>query len=69
MRNRTTLDHYFELVILRLWSINGATQQIDASDGLTPAAVLQRWAAKFSGKEVCIAAGSMRADAPVEINL
>jgi hypothetical protein len=44
MRNGTTLDHYFELVILRLWSINGATQQIDASDGLTPAADLWRWA-------------------------
>ncbi len=63
MRNRTTLDHYFKLVILRPWSIKGATQQIDASDGLTPAADLRRWAAKIPEMEVCIAAGSVRADA------
>ncbi len=44
MRNGTSLDHHFELAILRPWSINGATQQIDASDGLTPAADLRRWA-------------------------
>jgi hypothetical protein len=46
-----------------------SAQQIDSSDGLTPAADLRRWAAKFPEMEVCIAAGSMRADAPVGIYL
>ena len=69
MRNGTTLAHYFELVILRPWSINGATQQIDASDGLTPAADLRRWAAKFYGITIYILGRSKRADAPVEVKL
>ena len=46
-----------------------SAQQVDSSDGLTPAADLRRWAAKFSEMEVCIAAGSVRADARTRIKL
>ena len=50
-------------------STNESAQQIDSSDGLTPAADLRRWAAKFSGITVYNFGRSMRADAPVEVKL